>query len=48
LDRVDTALWLPITNIAVLESRSPVGDYKYVLINKDDGEKALAKYLGEE
>lgn len=48
VDRVDTALWLPTTSITVLESRSPVGDYKYVLINKDDGEKALAKYLGRE
>ena len=47
-DRVDTALWLPTTNIMVLESRSPVGDYKYILVNKDDGEKALAKYLGKE
>jgi len=48
LDRVDTALWLPTTSITVLESRSPVGNYKYILINKDDGEKALAKYLGNE
>lgn len=47
-DRIDTALWLPAINITVLGNRSPVGDYKYTLINKDDGEKALAKYLGKE
>jgi hypothetical protein len=48
LDRIDTALWLPITSITVLEASSPVGEYRYTLINKDDGEKALAKYLGKE
>ena len=47
-DRLDTALWLPITNIVVLEASQPIGDYKYVLVNKDDGEKALAKFLGRE
>ena len=47
-DRIDTALWLPTINITVLESRSPVGGYKYTLINKDDGEKASAKFLGRE
>jgi hypothetical protein len=47
-DRLFTALWLVATNITVLKSQSPVGDYKYILINKDDGEKALAKYLGKE
>lgn len=46
--RVDTALWLIATKITVLRGQSPVGDYKYTLINKDDGEKALAKYLGKE
>jgi hypothetical protein len=47
-DRVDTALWLPITDITVLESRSPIGKYRYLLLNKDDDEKAQAKYLGQE
>lgn len=45
LDRINTALWLPITNVTVLKAGAPVGDYKYTLINTDDGEKALAKYL---
>lgn len=47
LDRIYTTLWLPITSITVLESESPIGNYKYLLINIDDGEKALAKYLGK-
>ena len=33
LDRIDTSLWLPVT------------DYRYTLINTEDGEKALAKYI---
>ena len=48
LDRIDTALWLPITNVTILKASQPVGDYKYTLIDTDDGEKALAKYLGKQ
>jgi hypothetical protein len=48
LDRIDTALWLPISNITILKASQPVGDYNYTLVNKDDGEKALAKFLGKE
>jgi len=48
LDQIDTQLWLPVTDITVISDRSPVGEYKYILINKDDGEKAHAKYLGHE
>jgi len=48
LDRIDTALWLPITNMTILKASSSVGDYKYTLINTDDGEKALAKFLGKQ
>jgi hypothetical protein len=47
IDRIDTVLWLPITNITVLKASQPVGDYQYLLVNKDDGEKALAKFLGK-
>ena len=46
-DRIDTALWLPVTNISVFLAKTPVGEYKYALLNKDDGETALAKYLGK-
>lgn len=48
IDRIDTSLWLPISNVTVLKASSPVGDFKYTLINTDDGEKALAKYLGKQ
>lgn len=48
LDRIYTALWLPISNVAVLRADSAVGEYKYALVNTDDGEKALAKYLGRQ
>lgn len=48
LDRIDTALWLPISNVTILKASSPVGDYKYTLVNTDDGEKALAKSLGRQ
>jgi hypothetical protein len=47
IDRIDTGLWLPVTNITVIQSHNPVGDFKYELINTDD-EKALAKYMGRE
>ncbi len=48
LDRISTVLWLPISNVTILKASSPVGEYKYTLINTDDGEKALAKYLGKQ
>jgi len=48
LDQIDTALWLPTTNITILRSSKAVGEFKYVLVNTEDGEKASAKYLGNE
>jgi hypothetical protein len=47
VDQIDTSLWLPVTDISVIKARSPIGQYMYELINKDDGETALAKYLGK-
>ena len=47
IDRIYTRLWLRITNITVLEASDPVGPYRYWLINTDDGERVLAKYLGK-
>jgi hypothetical protein len=47
IDRVDTMLWLPVTDITVFRATSPVADYKYLLVNTEDGEKALAKYIGK-
>ncbi len=46
MDRIDTSLWLPITDITVLEADRPIGEYRYLLVNTEDGEKALAKYIG--
>ena len=46
LDQIDTALWLPITDITVMVNPRPIGDYKFILVNTDDGEKATARYLG--
>ena len=40
LDRIDASLWLPITDITVVES-----DDGYLLVNTDDGEKARAELL---
>ena len=35
IDRIYTALWLPITNITVLEASTPIGEYRYLLVNTD-------------
>ncbi|MCZ6689958.1 MAG: hypothetical protein O7H41_10175 [Planctomycetota bacterium] len=43
IDRIDTMLWLPITNITVLENE---GFFPYKLVNTDDGESVEAKYIG--
>lgn len=48
VDRVDTMLWLPVSSVTILKASPAVGDYKYSLINTDDKEKALAKYLGKQ
>lgn len=45
IDRIYTMLWLPLTNITVTESDHPVGKYRYLLLNTDDGETAQAKLL---
>lgn len=47
-DKIDAMLWLPISNITVIESSSGSPSYDYLLINTDDGEKAHAKYMGEQ
>jgi hypothetical protein len=46
LDRIETASWLPISNVTIFRNSAGIGDYKYVLVNTDDGAKAAAKYLG--
>ena len=47
IDRIYTGIWLPISEITVVEASQPIGEYKYILINTDDGEKALARYMGQ-
>ena len=47
-DQVDTALWLPVTDITVLRDPKGVGDFRYTLVDTEDGEKASAKYLGSQ
>jgi len=48
LDQVDTMLWLPATSITVVRDSHALGDYIYLFVNKDDGERAHAKFLGRE
>ena len=48
IERIDAMLWLPISQITVLESASGAPGYNYLLINTNDGEKAHAKYLGQQ
>lgn len=45
--RVYTMIWLPVTEITVFEAEDPIGDYKYILVNTDDGENVHAKLLGQ-
>jgi hypothetical protein len=46
LDKIDAMLWLPISNITIVNSDNGSPGYDYLLINIDDGEKVHAKYLG--
>lgn len=45
-DKLNTMLWLPVSNITVTNVKSGQNGYNYQLINTDDGETAHAKYLG--
>ena len=46
IEKIDAMLWLPISEITVLESSSGSPGYNYLLVNTDDGEQAHAKYMG--
>jgi hypothetical protein len=41
IDAIDSALWLPVTDITVIESDDPA--YPYKLVNKDDNEVVNAR-----
>jgi hypothetical protein len=47
IDTVDAVLWLPTSEITIIESNDGSPGYDYLLINTDDSEKAHAKYLGQ-
>lgn len=48
LDKIDALLWLATSSITVVESADGSAGYDYLLINTDDGEKAHAKYMGQQ
>jgi len=43
IDVIYTSIWLPITNILIVESKNR--SFPYYLINTDDGEKVAAKLI---
>lgn len=43
VDIIYTAIWLPISNITIIESKN--NDYKYYLINTDEREKVEANFI---
>lgn len=45
IDKIHSMLWLPISNITVVESKNPL--YPYLLINTDDGEKVEAMLVSD-
>lgn len=47
LDRVYTSIWLPVSDIRVVEANSSVGSYQYLLVNVDSGEQASAKLIDQ-
>lgn len=46
MDRIDVALWLPITDITVVDNADTF--LPYYLVNTDDGEEAGAQYVGQQ
>jgi hypothetical protein len=48
LEKIDSMLWLPISEITVIESSSGSPGFNYLLINTDDGGEAHAKYKGKQ
>lgn len=43
IDIIYSSLWLPISNIIIVESKNP--EYPYILINTDDSEKVEVKLI---
>jgi hypothetical protein len=38
---------LDLHTVTVALARTPIGDHRYTLMSKDEGETALAKFLGK-
>jgi hypothetical protein len=47
-DRIDSSLWLGADDVMVTETKGGFAGYRYNIINLDEKEKVLAKYLGQE
>jgi hypothetical protein len=45
VDQADSAVWVPVSDVVVVDSRDPL--YPYLLINKDENEKVHAKLLSQ-
>jgi hypothetical protein len=48
VDRVDSSLWLSTEDVIVIDAKHPVAGFKYMIINTEDKEQVLAKYLGQD
>lgn len=48
VDQVDSALWLATEDVIVIDAKRPVATFKYTIINTEQDEQVLAKYLGQE
>jgi len=47
-DQIDSALWLSAEDVVVIDAKHPVASYKYTILNTEENESVLAKYLGQE
>ena len=45
-DQAKSARWGPAAPVVILRADAPEGEYRYTLLNKGDGSKVLARYLG--
>jgi hypothetical protein len=48
VDQVDSSLWLETEDVVVIHAEHPIAGFKYTIVNTDDHDKVLAKYLGDE
>lgn len=46
IDKIAAMLWLPVSNITVVESSSGFPGFNYLLINTNNNQKAHAKHIG--